>query len=116
MAGEKDALDALFPIVPTTLRDFAPGDSLVAFTRVVVGGSAPPGSVKTVAQLINISDEKVWEQAIEVAAAAFAGGRTAPIQFVVPLEKLTSGSYLLSISAERADGAKTRADMVFRIR
>jgi len=113
---QKDALDSLFPIVPTTLRDFAPGDSLVAFTRVFVGGSASPGTVKTMAQLINISDEKVWEQAIEVGPTAFATGRSAPIQFAVPLEKLTSGSYLLSISAERSDGSKTRADMVFRIR
>jgi VWFA-related protein len=114
--GDKDALVSLFPIVPTTLRDFAPGDSVVAFTRVVVGGSSPLGTVKTVAQLINISDEKVWDQTMDVPATAFGDGRSAPVQFTVPLEKLASGSYLLSVSAELTGGTKTRADLVFRIR
>jgi hypothetical protein len=49
--------------VPTTLRDFAPGDALVAFTRVFQGSGRPPGTLKTSAQLISVSDEKVWEQA-----------------------------------------------------
>ena len=115
---DKDALESLFPIVPTTLRDFAPGDSLVAFTRVFVGGTALSATVKTQAQLINISDQKVWEQAAELPIAFVGGraGRSVPVQFALPLEKLASGSYLLSISAERADGVKARSDMVFRIR
>ena len=115
-ADQKDVLSDLIPLVPTTLRDFAPGESIVAFTNVYQGGSAAPGAVKTSAQLINVSDQKVWDNAGELAAAAFAGSRTAPLQITVPLDSLARGSYLLSISAERADGAKARADLVFRIR
>ena len=113
---DKDVLAGLFPIVPTTLRDFAPGDALVAFTRVFQGTSRPPGVLKTSAQLISVSDEKVWEQAGEIRVEALDKSGSAPLQFDVPLDKLSRGSYLLSISAERADGAKSRADMVFRIR
>jgi len=114
-AGETDALASLLPIVPTTLRDFAPGDSVVAFLRVFERNGTPPSQVKTLAQLINVSDQKVWEQAGEVSSSAFSGG-SAPIQLNVPLEKLARGSYLLSISAEKPDGTKTRSDLVFRIR
>jgi hypothetical protein len=113
---DKDVLAGLFPIVPTTLRDFAPGDSLVAFTRVFQGTGRPPGTLKTSAQLISVSDEKVWEQAGEIRVEALDKSGSAPLQVAVPLDKLSRGSYLLSISAERADGAKSRADLVFRIR
>ncbi len=116
LPDDKDVLAGLFPIVPTTLRDFAPGDALVAFTRVFQGTSRPPGILKTSAQLISVSDEKVWEQAGEIRVEALDKSGSAPLQFDVPLDKLSRGSYLLSISAERADGAKSRADLVFRIR
>ncbi len=115
-AGQSDVLASLFPIVPTTLRDFAPGDALVAFSRVTQGGSAPVVPLKTMAQLISVSDQRVWEQAGQLDAAAFSAGRAAPFQVSVPLEKLERGSYLLSMSVERPDGVKTRSDLVFRIR
>lgn len=111
-----DVLSPIVPIVPTSLRDFAPGDRVTAFTRVIVGNGATSGPVKTLAQLISISDVKIWEQAGELPASAFGDSRSASIQLDVPMEKLTRGSYLLSISAERPDGAKSRADLVFRIR
>ena len=59
---------------------------------------------------------RLGEQAGEIDASAFGTARHAPFQVAVPTEKLARGSYLLSISAERADGAKTRSDLVFRIR
>ncbi len=113
---DKDVLAPLLPIVPTTVRDFAPGDAVVAFTRVFQGGAAATGAVKTLAQIISVADKKVWEQAGEIPASAFDAGRVAPLQMTVPLEKLDRGSYVFSISAERSDGTKIRADLVFRIR
>jgi VWFA-related protein len=115
-SGQTDVLSALFPVVPTTLRDFGPGEAVTAFVRASQGGAGAPGTLKTSVQLINVSDQKVWEQAGEMDASVFGTGRSAPFQIAVPTEKLTRGSYLLSISAERADGAKTRSDLVFRIR
>ena len=115
-ADQTDVLSPLLPIVPTTLRDFAPGDTFIAFANVFQGGASVPGSVKATAQLINVSDQKVWEGGSEIAASAFGPSRSAPFQIAVPLESLTRGAYLLSISMERADGAKARADLVFRIR
>jgi hypothetical protein len=68
------------------------------------------------AQIINISDQKVWDAQTDIPASAFGSGRTAPLEIALPFDKLTRGAYLLSVSIERADGAKTRSDLVFRIR
>ena len=53
---------------------------------------------------------------ISVAGVPDTSTAEPPLQVPIPLEKLARGSYLLSISAERADGVKTRSDLVFRIR
>ena len=113
--GRTDPLAGLLPIVPTTARDFAPGDKLVAYLRVLQGGTADVVPVKMSVQVLNISDEKVFESSSTIEPAAFAGTRSAPFELPLPLDKLTRGQYLLSIAAER-DGTKTRSDVVFRVR
>jgi hypothetical protein len=114
--GRTDPLASLIPIVPTTARDFAPGTSVTAYLRVLQAGSAEPGSVKMSVQVLNTADVKVFESASTIEPAAFDAAKSAPFEVPLPLDKLERGQYLLSISAERADGAKTRSDVIFRVR
>jgi hypothetical protein len=80
------------------------------------GGTAEPGAVKMSVQVLNVSDEKVFESASTLDAAAFTATRSAPFEFPLALEKLERGQYLLSVAAERTDGTKTRSDVIFRVR
>jgi len=74
------------------------------------------GAVKMTVQVLNTADAKVFESASTIEAAAFGDARSAPFEVPLPLDKLERGQYLLSIAAERADGAKTRSDVIFRVR
>lgn len=114
--GETDRLSGVVPIVPTTARDFVAGQTTTAYGSVYQGGREPVGPLQATAQIINISDQKVWETQAEVPVSAFGPGRTAPLEIALPFDTLARGAYLLSVSIERADGAKTRSDLVFRIR
>jgi hypothetical protein len=114
--GRSDVLAGLTPIVPTTARDFAPSDQVTAYLRVHQGGVAAPVPVTMGVQVLDTSDQRVFESSSQIAASAFDGSRSAPFSFVPPFEKLTRGQYLLSISASLPDGTKTRTDVVFRIR
>ena len=114
--GRTDSLAGLLPLVPTTGRDFSPGDSVTAFLRVLQGGSAEPTAVKMSVQVLNVSDQKMFESSSTLEAAAFSATRSAPFELPLPLDKLERGQYLLSIAAERADGTKTRSDVIFRVR
>ena len=114
--GRTDRLAGLIPLVPTTARDFAPGTAVTAYLRVLQGGTAEVGAVKMSVQVLNTADAKVFESASAIEPAAFGEARSAPFEVPLPLDKLERGQYLLSIAAERADGAKTRSDVIFRVR
>ena len=114
--GRTDALAGLVPLIPTTARDFAPGTAVTAFLRVLQGGTTEVGAVKMSVQVLNTADAKVFESSSTIEPAAFGETRSAPFELPLPLDKLERGQYLLSIAAERADGAKTRSDVIFRVR
>ena len=114
--GRTDPLAGLVPIVPTTSRDFAPGTAVTAYLRVLQGGTTEVGAVKMAVQVLNTADAKVFESSSTIEPTAFGASRNAPFETPLPLDKLERGQYLLSIAAERADGAKTRSDVIFRVR
>ena len=114
--GRTDPLAGLVPIVPTTARDFAPGTAVIAYLRVLQGGATEAGAVKMSVQVLNTTDATVFESSSTIEPAAFNAARSAPFEVPLPLDKLGRGQYLFSITAERADGAKTRSDVIFRVR
>jgi hypothetical protein len=114
--GRTDPLTGLVPLVPTTARDFTPGTAITAYLRVLQGGTAEPGAVKMSVQVLNTADVSVFESSSTIEPTAFGTIRSAPFEVPLPLDKLERGQYLLSIAAERADGAKTRSDVIFRVR
>jgi VWFA-related protein len=114
--GRTDPLAVLIPIVPTTARDFAPGTAVTAYMRVLQVGTTQVGPVKMAVQVLNTADASVFGSSSTIEPAAFGDSRSAPFEVQLPLDKLQRGQYLLSIAAERADGAKTRSDVIFRVR
>ena len=113
--GRTDPLAAIVPVVPTTVRDFAASETIVVYLRAFQHPAAP-ADVKVLSQVINISDQKVWEAPATIPASAFDGSRAAPFELALPLSQLARGQYLLSIQAELPDGTRTRSDAVFRVR
>lgn len=113
--GRTDPLAPLVPIVPTTVRDFAAGEAVVAYLRAFQHAGTLQ-DVKVLSQVINISDEKVWESPSTIPASAFESARMAPFELALPLSQLSRGQYLLSVQVELPDGTRTRSDAVFRVR
>jgi len=111
-----DVLAAILPIVPTTAREFAPGDRITSFLRVFQGGKQPVAPATVVAQILDIRDSPVFEKADVMAAAVFEANRAADFGFALPLERLSRGLHLLSITAKLPAGPTARRDLVFRVR
>jgi len=111
-----DPLAALLPVVPTSGREFAPGDPIVAFCRVFQGGDAALAPVSMKVLVLDVQDQTVMDTSSTIAADAFATGRAAPFQVALPLARLTHGPHLLSVTASVPGGASVRRDLVFRVR
>jgi hypothetical protein len=109
-------LNGLLPIVPTSARDFAPGEPIQAFLRVFQGGTSAVGPITLQVQLLDIGDTRIVDTTATLAPDAFGEDRSAPYLFPLPLEKLQHGPHLLSITVKSAAGTTVRRDVVFRVR
>jgi VWFA-related protein len=110
------ALAGVIPLVPTTARDFAPGDALQSFVRVFQGGAAPASGVTVTTEIFDAANTPHFSETKDLPAEAFAAARSAGFQVVLPLDRLTAGPYLLSTTASLPNGRKARRDLIFRIR
>lgn len=108
-------LSDMVPIVPTTSREFATGETLIGFLRVYQA-AAEPSAVTVKTELFDASDAVRFESSAEVPPDAFAPGRGAAFRFEVPLMTVEPGPHLLSITARLPTGRTARRDLVFRIR
>jgi len=111
-----DALAAILPIVPTSARDFAPSDHITSFVRVFQGGTPSPVPVSMGTQVLDIRDAVVFETASVLPAEDFDVGRSAGFTLDLPLDRLSHGPYLLSMTAKLPGGRSARRDLVFRVR
>jgi VWFA-related protein len=111
-----DVLARVLPILPTSARDFAGSDPVVAFLRVFQGGDTPIAPVTMATQILDASDTKVFEASSTVAPDAFDASRSAPFEIALPIAPLKHGPYLLSVTATLSTGATSRRDLVFRMR
>jgi VWFA-related protein len=114
--GREDTLAKLVPVVPTTSRNFEPNETITAFLRVFQGGASSPVPVTMSAKVLDMSDAVVLDVSTTIPESAFDTTRSAPFEIDLPLEKLTHGPYLLSVTATAAGGANVRKDLVFRVR
>jgi hypothetical protein len=102
------------PFAPTTERTFTTGSIVTTFLRAYQGGSGRPADVVMTAQILDATGSVVVERTDTLGAAQFAGTRSAPYQFRLPLDRLTPGEYLLTLTAGLA-GAIERRDVTFQV-
>lgn len=117
-AGPTQAVDAVLglPLTPTTSRDFTSGERMAAFLRVFQGGDAPVSAVQVTTDLFDVTDASQFSHTTPISADQFGPDRSADVQVDVPLDRLESGPYLLSMTATLPGGRKARRDLVFRVR
>jgi VWFA-related protein len=115
VSGPKDALASILPVVPTTLREFAPEDQVTAFLRVYQGGTKTLVPVTVEARIVDASNAKMFETTETIGAERFARDRAADYFVQLPISRLNGGRYLFTISA--ASGQRTiRRDVRFDVR
>ena len=76
-AAPKDALAALMPIVPTTLRVFDVRDRVTSFLRIYQGGKKPLLTATLTVRIVDGADRQVF-QATETFGATGSPGRGPP--------------------------------------
>jgi len=111
-----DVLAGLLPIVPTSSRDFAASEHVSAFFRIFQGEPAAPVAVDVTVEILDVHDVSVFKAADQFAPGAFDAHRSASHRFDLPLERLTQGPYLLTITARTGSGRVVRRDLVFSVR
>jgi hypothetical protein len=114
IVAPRDALKAIIPIVPTTRRTFRAGDQAAAFVRVYQGGTKAMAAVPLRIQVRNDADVLVVDRREDAAVSAFSSARAADLNIALPLPRLASGSYLLTVEATLGKNA-SRRDLRFRI-
>ena len=105
----------LLPIVPTTRRDFDRRDRVSAFVRVYQGSQDTPHAAELVAQIHDLGGRVVTKDAYSFPPAQFAASRSADYRIAVPVDRLSSGEYLLSVDATQGSHTARRG-VRFRVR
>ncbi len=111
-----DPLSNVLPMLPTTARDFGPGDSVLAFVRVMQGGNGAIAPVSVNVQLLDVDDKKNVDTNVTIPAEAFSKARSADYQFALPLKDLDHGPHLVSVTARLPGGPPVRRDLLFHMR
>jgi VWFA-related protein len=104
------------PLTPTTARDFSSGETMTAFLRVTQGTDGPPASVQVTTEVLDAADTSQFTANTPLPAEQFSATRSADLQVEIPVARLRSGPYLLSMTATLPGGRKVRRDLVFRMR
>ena len=101
-----DLLAGVLPVTPTTRRTFRTDEAAEVFLRLYQSG----GGAGDVTMSLRIADgrgEGIIQGSEGVAGAGFASG-AADWRFVLPLDRLAPGEYLLTIEAALDGRTETR--------
>jgi VWFA-related protein len=109
------AFGSLLPVIPTTERDFASGETPTAFVRIVQGSAATRVPVRVRTEITDGRDATVFEHVQEIAADAFTA-EGVPVQTPLSFQKLERGPHVLSMTVEAPGVPAVRRDVLFRIR
>jgi hypothetical protein len=108
MVAPADRFAALIPIVPTTRREFTPGDQVVAFLRVYGGGRQGVGPASLTARIVDGGDRAVFRTTELVTLTSVGNLRVADYRLALPIERLLPGPYLLTIEASLGNAVLRR--------
>ncbi len=111
VAGPRQLLDQLIPIVPTTQREFSTSDNLIGFLRVYQGTARrdPLQPVELRSTVIDAQGKAVAGQSVALTGEQFAKDRSADQFFSLPLAGLAPGPYLLTVEARMGERQAGRA-------
>jgi VWFA-related protein len=111
LTAPRDFLSSLLPIVPTTRREFAGTDRLVAFFRVYQGTNRddPLAPVQLRSSIVDAHDRVIASEVGVLDVGEFAKARTADYYITLPLTALAAGEYLLKVEATMSARAAGRA-------
>ena len=111
-AAPPNAFAGLLPSVPTSHRDFAGSEHVSIFTRVYQGGKKPVAPIAMSVRVVNAHDRRVFARN-EPLPPDPRGGRAADYSFEIPVANLSSGDYLLTVTATLPDGATAERTLRF---
>jgi hypothetical protein len=116
-AAPKDALSALIPVVPTTLREFDRRGTLTAFARLYQGAGAAASAASVTLRVVDSAGRLSFGSIEEIGPSRFVAGSPHSMDWTlaVPIDRLRDGQYLLTVEATA--GADTvRRDVRFAVR
>jgi hypothetical protein len=109
-------LAGLIPIVPTVTRAFGQSEPIVAYFQIYQGRQTPVAPVTLSVKIVDERGGVGVDVSESLDVDRFASNRTAEYRFKLPLDRLTSGRYLLSIEARVADRIAPKRDVPFAVR
>jgi VWFA-related protein len=107
-AAPKDFLASVLPWTPTSQRDFATATRVTAFVRAYVGDREPSADARVTTKITDVSGTDIVEEHATISAAAFGAARASDLTYLLPVHRLTPGSYLLSIEVATPSGKAVR--------
>jgi VWFA-related protein len=114
-AAPKDALAALIPVTPTTLRDFTRGATVEAFVRIYQGGKSTVQPVTVSVKFIDSNDVTVAARREPIPATNFLADRSTEYRVSLPLLALKPGPHLMRIEVPLGNHLAKR-DVMFLVR
>jgi hypothetical protein len=111
-AAGRDALEMLIPVVPTSARDFLRSTQVRAFCQIYQGRkqSIIPADVRI--QIKDDHDHIVQDEPTTIEVGRFGKTHSADVSFELPVTRLSSSTYLLTISAQ-AGSLQTQRQVKF---
>ncbi|HEX7779650.1 MAG TPA: hypothetical protein VF424_10445, partial [Vicinamibacterales bacterium] len=109
-----DARSALAPLSITNQRSFTSTDDITALMHVFSGGTDPPSSVTVSARILDRFDKEHFTTDRILTPDAVT--RAVPFDVPLPLGRLASGPYLLTMSVASPAGSSIRRDLRFNVK
>jgi hypothetical protein len=103
LSAPKDAFSNLLPVVPTAQRHFARTDHVTAFSRVYQRVNKPAQPVNLTVRIVDAGDRLLVNEVSSLTADRFAANQAADHRIDLPIERLGSGEYLLTIEATQGE-------------
>jgi VWFA-related protein len=106
-AARADAFKDILPIVPTAQREIVRSGRATAFLRVYQDAKAAVGPATVTARITDTADRVVFDNATELAADKFSN-HAADYLVNIPVDRLATGEYLLTIEAAQGERVARR--------
>ena len=110
-----EALAGVLDTSPTTKRDFTAADKITALVRVYQRARDKPAPINVSFHVVDKALEEVGAAETLLESAAFADIGAADARFLLPLETLPPGAYVLRIGITES-GAALRRDVRFTVK